>query len=133
MSSPHTGAGSRADALAVQRTLTARGETLRTVFEFPCPRCRQGIKLSIAFVGQPFLCPRCNCMVIAPGTVSGLAPNGALPPRGSWRWPRSLGPLRRFQQFLRSRMKPLLIGLAAAAIMGVGLGIAARWLWEVGR
>jgi hypothetical protein len=39
-------------------------------------------------------------------------------------------PRRRWKRFVQSRVKPVLIGLAAAAAMGVGLGLAARWLWD---
>jgi hypothetical protein len=34
------------------------------------------------------------------------------------------------KRFIRLTLKPLLIGLIGAAIMGIGLGIAARWLWD---
>jgi hypothetical protein len=31
---------------------------------------------------------------------------------------------------MRSTLKPVLFGLAVTAVMGIGLGLVARWLWD---
>jgi hypothetical protein len=128
MSNPTTPDITNADPLAMQRTPNGTGDTLNTLLHFPCPACGQGIKVSAALLGQPCTCPHCNSAASAPRTVPGrpsekvfVTPVYKRSRRGLW---------RRLKRFIRSTVKPVLIGLVVAAIMGIGLGFAARWLWD---
>jgi hypothetical protein len=128
MAKSPTPAAGKDESRVMQRTLIGDGETLNTLFQFPCPACGQRIRLSVAFIGQPFLCLYCQHVVTAPRSLPSLPAEKVFSKRLSRRSRR--GPWRRLKRFFRSWLKPFLIGLAAAAVMGIGLGIVARWLWD---